>query len=77
MHLGEIDRHYLRVKVRKAIFQANGPKKQDGVAILISNKIDLQSKVRRTFHTHQRKKIYQMNSVLNIYAPKTRVTKFI
>jgi hypothetical protein len=29
----------------KTIFQANGPKKQAGVAILISNKIDIQAKV--------------------------------
>jgi exonuclease III len=33
------------VKAWKKIFQANSPKKQDGVVILISNKIDLQPKV--------------------------------
>jgi hypothetical protein len=33
------------VKGWKTIFQANGPKKQAGVAILISNKIDFQPKV--------------------------------
>ena len=44
-HLREKDRHSLRVKGWKTIFQANGPKKQAGVAILISNKIDLQTKV--------------------------------
>ena len=38
----EKDRHYLRVKGWKTIFQAKGPKKQ---AILISNKIDFQPKV--------------------------------
>jgi hypothetical protein len=42
MHLSDKDRHYLRVKGWKTIFQANGPKKQAGVAILISNKIDFQ-----------------------------------
>jgi exonuclease III len=36
-HLREKDRHYLRVKVGKTIFQANGLEKQAGVAILISN----------------------------------------
>jgi hypothetical protein len=36
---------YLRVKGWKTIFQANGPKKQAGVAILILNKIDFQPKV--------------------------------
>ena len=39
-HLREKDRHYLRVKGWKTIFQANGLKKQAGVAILISDKID-------------------------------------
>jgi hypothetical protein len=45
MHLSDKDRYYLRVKGWKTIFQANGPKKQAGVAILISNKIDFQPKV--------------------------------
>jgi hypothetical protein len=44
-HLRDNDRHYLRVKGWKTIFQASGPKKQVGVAILISNKIDFQPKV--------------------------------
>jgi len=39
------DKHYLRIKGWKTIFQTNGPKKQAGVAILIWNKIDLQPKV--------------------------------
>jgi hypothetical protein len=42
------------------IFQADGPKKQIGVAILVSNKIDFQPKVikkrwGKTIHIHQRK----------------------
>ena len=45
MHLNVKDKHYLRVKGWKTIFQANGPKEQTGVAILISNKIDFQHKV--------------------------------
>jgi hypothetical protein len=44
-HLNDKDSHYLRVKGWKKVFQANGPKKQLGVAILISNKIDFQPKV--------------------------------
>ena len=47
-HLREKDRHYLRMKGWKTIFQANGMKKQTGVAILISNKIDFQPKVIKT-----------------------------
>ena len=43
-HLREKDRHYLRMKGWKTIFQANSLKKQAGVAILISSKIDFQPK---------------------------------
>ena len=39
------DRHSLKVKDGKKNFQANGPKKQTGVAIVISNKIDYHQKV--------------------------------
>jgi len=43
--LNNKDRHLIRVKRRKKVFQANGPKKQGGVTIQISNKIDFQLKV--------------------------------
>jgi hypothetical protein len=45
MHLSGKDKHYLRVKGWKIIFQANSPKKQAGVAILISNKVGFQSNI--------------------------------
>jgi hypothetical protein len=45
MHLSNKDREDLRVKSWKTIFQANDPKKQAGVGILISNKINFQTKV--------------------------------
>jgi len=44
-HLRDKDRHYLSVKGWKTTFQANGRKKQAGVPILISHKIDIQLKV--------------------------------
>jgi exonuclease III len=44
-YLWDKDRHCLRVKGWKTIFQATSPKKQAGVAILIWNKIDFQSKL--------------------------------
>ena len=58
----------------KTIFQANGLKKQAGVAILISNKIDFQPKViKKDKEGHFiliKGKIYQDElSILNIYAP--------
>jgi hypothetical protein len=45
VYFSDKDRHYLRVKGWKEIFQANGSKTQAGVAILISNKIVFQPKV--------------------------------
>ena len=57
-HLREKDKYYLRVKGWKTIFQANDPNKHAGVAILISNKIDFQTKLlkktRRGTSYHQR-----------------------
>jgi len=57
-NLTDKDRHYLRVKGWKKFFQVDGHKKQAGVAILISNKIDFQPKVIQkrqggTLHIHQ------------------------
>jgi exonuclease III len=39
-HLINRNKHWLRVKGWKKIYQANGPQKQAGVAILISDKVD-------------------------------------
>jgi hypothetical protein len=39
-HLINRNKHWLRVKGWKKIYQANGPPKQAGVAILISDKVD-------------------------------------
>jgi exonuclease III len=39
-HLIDRNKHWLRVKGWKKIYQANGPPKQAGVAILTSDKVD-------------------------------------
>ena len=66
----------------KKNFQANGPKKQAGIAILISNKIDFQPKVikkdKEGHFIFIKGKIFQEElSILNIYAPIARAAIFI
>jgi hypothetical protein len=71
-----------RIKGWKTIFQANSPKNQAGVAILVLNKNDFHPKVikkeKEGHFIHIKDEIYQDEfSMLNICAPNTRAATFI
>jgi exonuclease III len=70
------------VKGWKTIFQANGLKKQAGVAVLTSNKIDFQPKVIKKdkeghFILIKVKILQEELSIFNIYAPNAWAAIFI
>jgi hypothetical protein len=56
IHIFDRNKNWLRMKGWKKIYQANGPPKQAGVAILISDKVDFKltwsNEIKKTLHTN-------------------------
>ena len=80
MHICNQDRHYLRVKDYRSSFQANGPKKQVRVAILISSKspTKINSKIWDRHFIPIKGKIHQDDILnLNTHVPNMRAPTFI
>uniref|UniRef100_A0A8C9QDI4 exodeoxyribonuclease III n=1 Tax=Spermophilus dauricus TaxID=99837 RepID=A0A8C9QDI4_SPEDA len=81
-HLIGKDIHRLKVKGWEKIYHAHGPRKQAGVAILISNKIDFKTKlIKRDKEGHYillKGTIHQQDiTIINIYAPNNGAATFI
>jgi exonuclease III len=81
-HLIDRNKHWLRVKGWKKIYQASGPRKQAGVAILISNKVDFKPiLIKQDKEGHSvliKGKIHKKEiKFLNLYAPNVNAPSFI
>ena len=73
--------HRLKVRGWKNIFHANGKQKKAGVAILISDKIDLKIKITRDKEGHyimMKRSIQEEDlTIVNIYAPNIGATQYM
>jgi exonuclease III len=81
-HLINRNKHCLRVKGWKKIYQANGPPKQAGVAILISDKVELKlTLIKQDKEGHSiliKGEIHTKEiTIINLYAPKVNAPNFI
>jgi exonuclease III len=81
-YLIDRNKHWLRVKGWKKIYQANGPPKQAGVAILISDKVDFKlTLIKWDKEGHSiliKGEIHQKEvTIINLYAPNVSAPNFI
>jgi exonuclease III len=81
-HLTDRNKHRLRMKGWKKIYQANGPQKQAGVAILISDKVDFKpTLIKQDKQGHSiliKGEIDQKEiTIINLYAPNVNTPNFI
>jgi exonuclease III len=81
-HLADRNKHRLRMKGWKKIYQANGPQKQAGVAILISDKVDFKpTLIKQDKQGHSiliKGEIDQKEIIINnLYAPNVNAPDFV
>jgi exonuclease III len=76
------NKHWLRVKGWKKIYQANGPRKQAGLAIVFSDKVDFKlTLIKQNKEGHSiliKGEIDQKEiTIINLYAPNINTPNFI
>jgi exonuclease III len=74
------NKHWLRVKGQKKIYQANGPEKQAGVALLISDNVDFKLTLiqgEKEGHSILIKGEIHQKEIINLYAPNINAPNFI
>ena len=80
-HLKTGDTYRLKVKGWKKIFHANRDQKKAGVAILISDKIDLKTKAEKRDKERQyimiKVSIQEDITIINIYAPNIGAPQYV
>ena len=81
-HLMCKDKHRLKIKGWRKIYQANGEQEKAGVAILVSDKIDIKpTKIKRDKEGHYIMEKVSMQqkelTILNIYAHNTGALRYI
>ena len=80
-HLKTRDTYRLKVKGWKKIFHENGDQKKAGVAILISDKIDVEIKAMKRDKGHYimiKGSIQEEDiTIINIYAPNTETPQYV
>jgi exonuclease III len=81
-HLIDRNKHWLRVKGWKKIYEANGTRKLAGVAILISDKVDFKPTLiicdKGGHSILIKREIHQKEiTIINLYAPNINTPNFI
>jgi exonuclease III len=80
-HLTDRNKHRLRMKGWKKIYQANGSQKEAGVAILLCDKVDftptLSNQIKKDIPCKYNGKYQKEIIIINLYAPNVNTSNFI